>query len=154
MTEFKNDLLQLARHLGIAEAEFAAVGIHSWPAIMHRIKTTFFIQSESSTSYSWSWDNLKKPYCQVPFANGQAYKVLPSLVEDSEKVWFVACDTKFWLFEGTVRAIQLLIQEHYAFEYYLVSKKYAWLLCETDHDVLLGAGSMMAKMRPLLSPIS
>ncbi|SMC00691.1 hypothetical protein SAMN00120144_3071 [Hymenobacter roseosalivarius DSM 11622] len=152
MTEFKNNLLQLARQLGLDEAEFAAVGIHTWPSIMRRIETTFFIQYNSTSPYSWSWDNLKKPYCQLPFANGQAYKVLPSLVEESEKVWFVACDTKFWLFEGTVQAIERLLDEHYAFEYYLVSKKYAWLLCETDHDVLLGAGNMITKMRTLLSP--
>ncbi|WP_432207229.1 DUF6756 family protein [Hymenobacter defluvii] len=57
--------------------------------------------------------------------------------------------SKFWLFEGSVQAVQLVLHEFYAFEYYVVSKKYHWLLCETDHDELIGLGTIISKMHSL-----
>jgi hypothetical protein len=48
-----------------------------------------------------------------------------------------------------VPAIQRLLQAHCYFEYYLVSKKYRWLLCETGHDVLIGLGSIIPRMQQL-----
>ncbi|WP_425556402.1 DUF6756 family protein [Hymenobacter saemangeumensis] len=33
----------------------------------------------------------------------------------------------------------------YAFEYYLVSKKYEWLLGVNHHDVLFGVGELMVQ---------
>ena len=69
-------------------------------------------------------------------------------------MWLVACDaahdpSKLWLFQGTVTAIQQLLHEHPAFEYYVVSKKYAWLVCETEHDVLFGLGDIIPKLEAL-----
>ncbi|WP_157886739.1 DUF6756 family protein [Hymenobacter sp. PAMC 26628] len=86
-----------------------------------------------------------------------AFDYLIPLLDAQERVWFVACDidhdpSKFWLFQGTVEAIQLLLQEHSHFEYYLVSKEYTWLLCHTDHDALVGLGSIIPKMKELNFP--
>jgi hypothetical protein len=86
-----------------------------------------------------------------------AFDYLTQLVDGQEQIWFAACDTdhdpsKFWLFQGTVQAIQRLLQAHCYFEYYLVSKKYRWLLCETDHDVLIGLGSVIPRMQQLNAP--
>lgn len=154
MPSLKDNLLKLATILELPKEEFADVGIHAWPAIMHKIEAAFFKKYNANTHFNWSWDSIKGPQHSIQFLNGRAYEVLPYLVEASEKVWFVACGNKFWLFEGTIQAIELLIKEHYAFEYYVVSKKYGWLLCETDHDVLIGAGSVLAKMQTLQSPVN
>jgi hypothetical protein len=42
----------------------------------------------------------------------------------------------------------------YGFEYYIVSKKFEWLLCENHHDILIAVGQpMVEKMERLLSHI-
>lgn len=153
MPNLKDELLKLATSLSLPKEEFADAGIHAWPAIMHKIEAAFFKKYNGNTHFNWSWDNLKTPQHSILFFNGRAYESLPLLVDASEKVWFIACDDKFWLFEGTIHAIKLLISEHYAFEYYVVAKKYTWLLCETDHNVLIGVGGMIAKMQNSQLPV-
>ena len=50
---------------------------------------------------------------------------------------------------STAAASQALLAEACHFEYYLVSKKYKWLQCETDHGVFVVLGSVIPKMQAL-----
>jgi hypothetical protein len=157
MPGFKDDLLQEAHALGLSTTDFAAVGIHAWPAILRKIEAAFVKRFNSNTRFNWWWENFKGPQHRIFFESAWAFDYLTHLVDASEQVWLVACDTdrdpsKFWLFHGTVAAIQALLAEACHFEYYLVSKKYEWLLCETDHDVLVGLGSVIPKMQALTIP--
>lgn len=154
MPGFKDQLLRLARVLGFSPQDFDAVGIHAWPAILHKIEKAFVQRTDSNTHFNWWWESFKEPQYSLLFEDGRAYAHLDQLLDPQEQVWFVACDTahdpsKFWLFHGTVTAIQQLLQEHYAFEYYVVSKKYTWLVCETEHDVLFGLGDIIPKLQAL-----
>jgi len=157
MPSFKDELLKLAHHSGILPLDFDAVGIHAWPAIMHKIEAAFIIKTSSNTKFNWWWESFRGTQYRLFFESGWAFDYLTQLINEQEQVWFVACDTdhdpsKFWLFQGTIKAIQLLLQEHCHFEYYLVSKKYTWLLCETDQDVLVGLGTVIPKMKLLEAP--
>ena len=56
----------------------------------------------------------------------------------------VNMEDKFWFYQGRPRAINRVLAECYHLdEIYLVSKKYAWLLCLNHHDVLYGIGHPM-----------
>ncbi|KAA9339708.1 hypothetical protein F0P96_03575 [Hymenobacter busanensis] len=156
MPGFKGDILNLARALGITADQFDAVGIHAWPSIMKRIEAAFIIKTDSNTKFNWWWESFKGQQVSIFFEDGMAFEQLSQLVDAEEPVWFIGCDTdrdpsKFWLFEGTINPIQQVISEFYHFEYYIVSKKYEWLLCETDHSVLTGLGSVIPKMKRLKS---
>jgi hypothetical protein len=157
MPGLKDDLLQLAEALGIPRKDFEAVGIHAWPAILQKIEAAFVMKTNSNTRFNWWWESFKKPQYRIFFEKTHAWDCLPHVVTTPEKVWFVACDddhdpSKFWLFEGTIHAIHLLLGNSHAFEYYIISKKYAWLLCETDHSVLVGLGSIIPVMQALYIP--
>ncbi|MVN79332.1 hypothetical protein GO988_23625 [Hymenobacter sp. HMF4947] len=157
MPGFKDDLLQLAASSGISRKEFEAVGIQAWPAIMRKIEAAFVLKTSATTRFNWWWESFKGPQYRLFFDTAWAVDYLTQLVDEHEQIWLVACDTdqdpsKFWLFQGTVQATQWLLQEHCYFEYYLVSKKYQWLLCETDHDVLIGLGSAIPRMQQLDAP--
>ena len=156
MPGFKDELVQVAQSLGILPHDFSAVGIHEWPSIMRNIESAFVIKMNSNTRFNWWWESFKGIKCRIFFEDDTASTVLDQLIEQQEKVWFVACDTdhdpsKFWLFQAMVKSIQLVVSEHYFFEYYIISKKYEWLLCETDHSVLIGLGSIIPKMQALHS---
>ncbi|AHM59241.1 hypothetical protein D770_04870 [Flammeovirgaceae bacterium 311] len=156
MSGIKESITKLSVALGISSKEFKPVGIHEWPLIMKKIERAFVVKENSNTRFNWWWENLKGVPYQIHFKKDDAYKCLYKLVDDNENIWFIISDSdhnlsKFWLFQGYIGPIQTLIEEHYAFEYYLVSKKYEWLLCENRHGTLIGIGTMVVKMQALLS---
>lgn len=157
MPGFRDELLRFARQSGILAAGFEAVGLHVWPAILRKIEAAFVVKTSANTHFNQWKESLKRPQYRICLATAWVGDYLVKLIDSQEQVWFVACDaardpSKFWLFQGTGQAIQLLLQEHRCFEYYLISKKYTWLLCETDHDVLVGLGDVIPKMQQLEVP--
>ncbi|UOQ69504.1 DUF6756 family protein [Hymenobacter volaticus] len=154
MPGFKDQLLHLARLLGLSPQDFDAVGIYAWPAVLHKIEKTFVQKTNANTHFNWWWESFQKPQYSLRLEEGRAYGCLDQVLPPHQRVWFVACDSghdpsKFWLFQGSVTAIQHLLDEHSAFEYYVVSKKYAWLLCETHHHLLIGLGNVIPKLQAL-----
>jgi hypothetical protein len=66
-------------------------------------------------------------------------------------VWFVAearspskKNGNFWLYESTMETIAPVLQRVQPFEYYVVSKKFEWLVCENHHGQLIASGEPMA----------
>jgi hypothetical protein len=139
----KHELLQTATTLGLPTTSFRAVGITEWEPIMKRIEDKFV--SARYDKLLWWWNGyLKGPVYSV-LLPGWPADALPKLIPLHEQVWFIAEDDKFWLFEGNVESIQKVLAESHAFEYYIVSKKYEWLLCENHHDVLFGVGEIIVE---------
>jgi hypothetical protein len=139
----KHELLQTAAMLGLPITSFRTVGINEWEPIMKKIEERFV--KDQFNKWVWWWDgHFKDPV----YASGlfkAPFVILNELVPVQELVWFIAegRKNKFWLFEGDIESIQKVIGESYAFEYYIVSKKYEWLLCENHHDVLFGVGEII-----------
>ena len=141
----------------ISRDEFDLVSLHKYQEILTSIVERFTTQGKKGLSALWWWDNLKEP------TYGMQTKYAPSLLMDivpcEERIWFVAEDwgnTKrhgnFWLYEGTIQAAVAIINEMFGFEYYIVSKKLEWLLCENHHDILIGAGQpIIDRMKQLNS---
>lgn len=100
----------------------------------------------------WYWEHFKDGY-SIDYPNYDAYRDLARLVDEKEKVWFLAQEKykqkpKFWVYEGLIKPIQVVLENCTRFEYYIVSKKYSWLLCENHHGFLIGTGEqMIAKMK-------
>ena len=122
--------------------------------VLHKIEAAFVIKNSSNTHFNWWWESFKGRHYSLFIEHGQAYEYLNQLIDVREQVWFVACDighdpSKFWLFQGRIQAIQSILREHYAFDYYLVSKRYEWLLCENDHSVLIGLKDIIPKLESL-----
>jgi hypothetical protein len=152
MAGFKDNMVRITQALGIPSKDFEAVGIYAWPPIMQKIERAFVKKENSNTKFNWWWESFKGPKLIIDFKNDSAFIFLNQILDKDEKVWFVSCDSeydpsKFWLFQGYIEPIQKIIGEKPAFEYYLVSKKYEWLLCENGHGELIGLGNMIPKMK-------
>ena len=152
--DFKSEILAVAGNLGLTADEFDSVGIYEWPEIMKKIETKFVIRRNSNTKFNWWWEDLKGEQVAKAFPEDNGWTYLAQLVDKNEKVWFVGCNskndaTKFWLFQGYVEPIQKVLSEMYSFEYYLISRKYEWMLCENHHGVMIGLGSIMDRLEGL-----
>jgi len=155
--DFKSAILAVARKLGIPAGHFDSVGIYDWPEIFKKIESRFIIRENTNTRFNWWWENLRKDSISLSFPQDDAWRHLNNIIDKNEKVWFVAGApkgdrAKLWLFEGTVEFIQQIIGQFHHFEYYLVSKKYEWLLTEDHHGVLTGLGTVKDKLLSL-SPV-
>lgn len=98
--------------------------------------------SINKDTLSWYWEHFKLESYSIQFET-DPYPLLHKFIDTKEKVWFIVNETineriKFWFYEGTVKAIQEIIPNISRDEYYLVSKKYNWLLCLNHHFNLIG----------------
>lgn len=144
-----------AWELQIPRDQFDLFNIHGWSDVFKKIETKFIAKKNTNTHFNWWWDNLKSDQYSVKFPQNNAQEYLHLIVDPQEKVWFVACDskkdpTRSWLFEGYIKPIQQILGELNPFEYYVVSKKYDWLL--SDHNgSLIGLGSIISNLKALQS---
>lgn len=44
------------------------------------------------------------------------------------------------VYEGSLEAMQAVLGASYAFEYYVVSPNFDWLICESHHNVVIAIG--------------
>jgi len=148
-TDFRTEIQQTCEDLDIPSTYFSEVGIHDWETIEKKIWSVFTVRSHSS----WRWNLLKVPY--FSFRHPESYKYLTQLASDEERVYFIVEDrvngkTKFWIYEGKMMAVQMILQEMYSYhEFYIVSKQYEWILCYNHHDFMVGTGPMMPKLQKL-----
>lgn len=148
-TDLRTEISQTCEDLDIPSTYFAEVDIHDWEPIEKKIWAAFTLRTNSS----WRWNLLKVPY--FSFRHPESYKYLTQLTSDEERVYFIVEDrmnqkTRFWLYEGKMMAVQMVLSEMYNYhEFYIVSKKYDWILCYNHHDYMIGTGPMMQKLQRL-----
>lgn len=143
---------EIVKSLNISDFQLKEIGKQQWQQILDKIENTFIknYNINNSTKHPY-WERLKGDSISICFENNDAYKVLDTLIDKNESVWFLIQEgEKIWLYDGRIEYIEKVIEECYAFEYYLVSKKFLWLLCENHHGYLIGIGNpVVDKMRKL-----
>jgi hypothetical protein len=148
-SDFRTDISEVVTALLLTTDQFKLVSLHSYEQILVSILEKFTYLGKLGLDHSWLWESFNEP--RISFFPESTIPLLPeifeSLVDPDERLWFVAEDwhrTKrngnFWLYEGKKNSIISVLEEMYPFEYYIVSKKLDWLLCENHHGVLIGAG--------------
>jgi hypothetical protein len=136
---------ETAKSLGL-DAQFKLVGPHRYQGVLERIILRRTFLDKSAVSALWWWEALREPV--TFFQPTDPLTVLRELVRSDEPVWFVAeanSSTKksgnFWLYESFIEPICAVLQQMPALEYYVVSRKCDWLICENHHGVWSPAAS-------------
>ncbi len=108
-----------------------------WKDILSNIEERFLAKAHYTHGLHWGWNRLNEPKYTVRFVD-QPYNYIKNIIED-EYVWFIVEDVfdKMWVYEGTRETIFEVIPELcHLNEYFLVSKKYQWLICEDHHEII------------------
>ena len=146
------DIERAKKELDIKKSDFRALNINEWNAVQSNIEIHFLYERPSNVRRSWLWDDLKVETSGI-VCEFDPFEKLSLLVNKNEIVYFLVNETvneltKYWCYEGTIDSIISIICESYGLdEYYLISKKYEWFLCTNHHDVLIGTGTMISKMK-------
>ena len=136
-----DEIKKAVQILGLSQEEFALVPEQKALKLSQRLRQRFCAIPDAY----WWWDNFRENYSSLYFENGKGFLKLNEICPDpKENVWFVAESSAlpfFPVYDGTVEAIQRVLGECHAFEYYLINKDYRWLVCENHHDVVFAVGS-------------
>lgn len=140
----RENIEQVIKEQQLAPEDFKPVNINEWEAIENKIIATF---CDFPLSYkyrpTWLWEYFKFDGTTLSNLVEYAPQYLPELLGQEECVWFFVNDhkSKFWYYEGKVRSIQTIIDESHWDEFYIVSKKYDWLICMNHHEILTAIGA-------------
>jgi hypothetical protein len=150
--EVRTAINSILRQHMIPNEILSEVGIHHWQSIIQKFEQTFIKKTHYTNQIFWYWQFLKSEGYSLQFINDNAYKHLHKLIDKNERLFFMVEEKraipKFWVYEGNIKGIQKVIDETFAFEYYIFSKKFEWLLCENHHGILIGLGEkIIEKMK-------
>ena len=140
-------ITEASKKLG-RESELRLVEPHRFQSIIEKIVAERTNLSNDAMNEHWWWEALKQPVTQrVP---REPISFIQGLLRPDEPIWFVAEDGgpkkigNFWLYEGTPSAACAVLRECPHFEYYIVGKKMAWLICENHHGCVFASGEPIA----------
>lgn len=142
MEDLRSEVSKALKNIGCSRDDFGLVNIIHWNGIEKRIAARFLHNGIRDMKYRWWWEHLNEPVISLlPY---YVPDTILSIVPNSEKVYFIFEDNdKFWIYEGYVHAFHKLVSELYCFEYYVVSKKLNWMVCENHHACLIASGNEM-----------
>lgn len=129
--------------------EFRALSMHDdWKEIEKKIYNSFYNPAYLNQKPNFLWKDFKDDTFSVSDLKYRPEYYLDKLIDENEKVWYLVNETinettKYWIFEGKIKKIQIIIDEAGFHELCIVSKKYDWLLCINHHNILIATGSKM-----------
>jgi hypothetical protein len=149
MATFREKIIGLARSLNLPREQFTVGPFVDWPAIQKKIESRFVIKTRSDLSpLEWP-ENFKGKQQLIPSRTFEPYEYLDELLPDNEIYWLILFDQtaqpKLWLFQGYVRAIQKVLSQLPHMPFYVIAKKYEWLLFNDRKDEFIALGELPAR---------
>ncbi|OJJ22462.1 hypothetical protein BKI52_07210 [marine bacterium AO1-C] len=148
-TPLRAEIEQVCQKLSIPANDFQPLKITEWKTIDQTIAQKFFARNTCQGNWRL-WDELSQESYSLLF-KGDFFNHLEWLLTTTEDVYFFTGETineqtKYWFYQGNIGPITRIIAEtHNLGEYFLVSKKYDWLLCYNFYS-LIGCGSIVPLM--------
>ena len=152
MENLRDKINKIAKQLHLSDEDFQLVRLTKYKQILVSIFEKF-TNLKKTTLNIWWWQHFLEP--RYSFHSKDVFEVLLKLIDNNEIVWFIIEDKRkeqehFWLYEGKISAIISILKELHFEEYYIVSKKFEWIVCENHHNLLIGSGkSIVEKIKSL-----
>ncbi|MGR6542602.1 DUF6756 family protein [Paenibacillus tundrae] len=136
------EIEELIKKCSINRQELFEVRKDQWKSILDHIEKHFLKKTHYTQDLHWGWNRLREPHYALRF-NEQPYRSIKEIIAD-EWIWFIAEDynDKMWIYEGDKNIIfdKIIPELYHLDEYFLVSKKYEWLVCEDHHEIVHFSG--------------
>lgn len=157
MTTFRERIIGLARSLKLSREQFTVGPFIDWPAIQKKIESRFVMKNRSDLSpLEWP-ENFKGKPQVIPSRAHEPFEYLDELLPLDENYWFILPDNslkqpKLWLFQGYIRPIQKVLSQLPKTSFYVVAKKYEWLLYNEQKDEFTALGQLPEKPEAYKEP--
>lgn len=131
-------------------SQFHAVNFYRWKDIYSKI-TDRFADKTKSWKKGLHWANTngyntnqKIQYCYDSRDDWEWFHKLPEIILDYEKMVYLLIETrdeKFEIYEGFLPEVIVVLAENIIFsDYYIVSKKYEWIIGYNHHEIVSFVG--------------
>ena len=143
---------EAVKELGLNRARFFEAPKLEYAAIIKRIEKTFVINGGPI-----HWANIERRFsprfeCRLFDVSGRPrwYLALPHIVPDPDKPVYalfedrLAFEPKYWLYEAYMHELVKVIDETPPCDFYIVSKKYEWLISEDHEETAYFVGGVFA----------
>ncbi|VAW72186.1 hypothetical protein MNBD_GAMMA12-2063 [hydrothermal vent metagenome] len=149
----RNDIEIERKCFGISKDSFCEVSHYKYNEILKTIWKKFTSLGHKAEECSWINHNLSGSVVGYQPKNQQTVtKILSDILAKDSKIWFVGQDgktgknskPKYWLYESDICSSLKILDELYCFDFYIVDKKYKWLISEEHHGVLVASGEPVA----------
>ncbi|MEW4369065.1 DUF6756 family protein [Paenibacillus kandeliae] len=126
--------------------QFHEFGKLEWQSVYHQLSQIFVprgVYPDGRTLYQ-CWKYWEEDY-EVLYAGENYLDDLNFIIPSHDKVVLLAEEgsygrKEYWLYEGYVDAVYRIIHEAALYNYMIASKKYNWILAETQEGFLYGKG--------------
>jgi hypothetical protein len=132
------------------EAQLKLVEPYRFQPILERIIATRTKLDKTAIDALWWWEALQEPVASREAEDPLVF--LKEIVDRDEDIWFVVEANSrskklgnFWLYESRIDPVCAVLAECPAFEYYILSRRMDWLLCENHHNLLIGSGEVIVR---------
>lgn len=142
----RDDIEQRRKELKIPARYFREVRYFAYQNILKNIGEKFTTLGARATEYLWFNHYLKgEVFSLMPKGESEVSKIIKKIIPNQQFLWFIAAETyhqkpKYWLYESNLNCIIAILDEMYLFDFYLVDKKYSWLITQEHHGILLAVG--------------
>ncbi|KAA9340828.1 DUF6756 family protein [Adhaeribacter soli] len=156
MATFRERIIGLARSLNLSREQFTVGPFIDWPAIQKRIESRFVMKTRSDLSpLEWP-EHFKGKQQVIKSQTFEPYEYLDELLPVNEIFWLLLPDSaqeqKLWLFQGYIRPIQKVLSQLPKTSFYVVAKKYEWLLFNDRKDEFTALGELPEKPESYKEP--
>lgn len=147
-TDARETIAAAAEQAGLGD-RIQLVGPHRYLSVLIAILEARTKRGRRGLEDSWWWESLRDPVSvRVSDTNATLRRILPC----DESVWLLIENFgapkkrgHHWLYRAIARdALNLILELPYC-EYYLVSPRYDWLVCENHHGLLIASGAPIAE---------
>ena len=159
-SDIRAEMMHLKSQLNLTDDSFRPLSPYEdYQGIEEQIYQTFCKIENGKSRPVWLWQSLTQETCSIEIKNSLENYLL-SLIQLNERIWFGATGTskersKIWFYEGKIEAIIKILDETCFFdEFYIVSKKYDWLICINHHDILIATGKDMPQKLKAIADIA
>ena len=149
MATFRERIIGLARSLNLSREQFTVGPFIDWPAIQKKIESRFVMKTRSDLSpLEWP-EHFKGKQQVIKSRTFEPFEYLDELLPEDEIFWLLLPDSaqeqKLWLFQGSIRPIQKVLSQLPKTSFYIVAKKYEWLLFNDQKDEFTALGELPEK---------
>lgn len=145
----RSDIEVSRKRLCINTQDFSEVAHFAYKTILKKIWNRFTKLGHKAEDYFWINSHIENAIGYQPKSGEATGANLKDIVPPCDKVWFVGQQTmneqpKYWLYEGALHAVVEILDDMYFFDFYIVEKKFNWIVSENHHGILIASGEPVA----------
>ncbi|MBQ7776869.1 MAG: hypothetical protein IJ379_13215 [Lachnospiraceae bacterium] len=156
----RREIQEYCREKEIPQEEFHFLSLYQWENVHNRIVESFANHQWLAQHKGIHWLNTCGGFKEEPYFTFDCddkwdwILKVPELLADKDELVYVLIedDHNYWVAEGNLARVVEIIYEMAEDDYYIVDKKYHWMITENHHGGVAFVGERLAVEKLQIDP--